>query len=155
MYGRHHRSSSRRPVEVTTKYEYMLPIHQDSLRPAPSLTMYPGWTPAQQFQAWYATELAKLTFNSRPIIDKLSMAALERKREGDWEGMTAVGEVLRRGIEGVSRGERSSRGTTSARAEREIVTWAERVIMQRAKRDRGRAQREICAERDDPAFRAV
>ncbi|KAJ9090958.1 hypothetical protein QFC20_007769 [Naganishia adeliensis] len=61
--------------------------------------MYPGWIPAQQFQAWYATELGKLTFNSRPIIDKLSMAALERKREGDWEGMGVVGEVLRRGIE--------------------------------------------------------
>lgn len=65
--------------------------------------MYPGWSPAQQFQAWYATELGKLTFNSRPIIDKLSMAALERKREGDWEGMGVVGEVLRRGIEVVSR----------------------------------------------------
>ena len=64
--------------------------------------MYPGWSPAQQFQAWYATELGKLTFNSRPIIDKLSMAALERKREGDWEGMGVVGEVLRRGIEVVS-----------------------------------------------------
>lgn len=68
------------------------------------MSMYPGWSPTQQFQAWYAHHLATLTFNSRPIIDKLSMAALERKREGDWEGMSVVGEVLRHGIEVVSSG---------------------------------------------------
>lgn len=76
-----------------------------ALLPFPIVTimsMYPGWSPSQQFQAWYAHHLATLTFNSRPIIDKLSMAALERKREGDWEGMSVVGEVLRHGIEVVS-----------------------------------------------------
>ncbi|KAJ9112520.1 hypothetical protein QFC22_006277 [Naganishia vaughanmartiniae] len=52
-------------------------------------------TRTHQFREWYTHHLSTLTFNSRPIIDRLSMAAWDRSREGDWDGMRVVGDCLR------------------------------------------------------------
>ncbi|KAJ9093538.1 hypothetical protein QFC21_006379 [Naganishia friedmannii] len=56
-------------------------------------------TRTHEFREWYTHHLSTLTFNSRPIIDRLSMAAWERAREGDWDGMRVVGDCLRGALE--------------------------------------------------------
>jgi len=63
-------------------------------QPAPPQSVYTH----DPFRQWYRQQLTTLTFNSRPIIQGLSIAAMERRDRNDWNGMTAVGEELERAI---------------------------------------------------------
>ncbi|WOO84780.1 putative protein [Vanrija pseudolonga] len=46
--------------------------------------------PHDPFRAWYAQQLAGLTFNSRPMIQNLSIEAQNRQHEGNWPAMEAI-----------------------------------------------------------------
>ncbi|ODN79785.1 hypothetical protein L202_03693 [Cryptococcus amylolentus CBS 6039] len=50
--------------------------------------------PADLFRRQYADRLRALTFNSRPIIQDLSMLALAARDRNDWEGMQIVVEEI-------------------------------------------------------------
>lgn len=59
---------------------------------------YPPQQPADPFRAWYAEQLATLTFNSRQIIQNLSIEALKQRDQNNWPGMQAVSEELEQAI---------------------------------------------------------
>lgn len=78
--------------------------------PVPSQSLYPayGYAPPQPpvdpFRGYYADRLRELTFNSRPLIQELSMMAMQQRNGNNWSGMHAVVEeieaaVLRVGCE--------------------------------------------------------
>lgn len=46
------------------------------------------------FRRQYADRLRALTFNSRPIIQDLSMLAMAARDRNDWDGMQAVVEEI-------------------------------------------------------------
>lgn len=50
--------------------------------------------PADPFRAYYASRLRDLTFNSRPIIQDLSMMAMQQRDAGNWANMQAVVEEI-------------------------------------------------------------
>lgn len=50
----------------------------------------PPTQPPDPFRAWYAQQLAGLTFNSRPMIQNLSIEAQNRQHEGNWPAMEAI-----------------------------------------------------------------
>ncbi|WRT66372.1 uncharacterized protein IL334_003327 [Kwoniella shivajii] len=56
-------------------------LHQQHLQPQP---------PHDPFRAYYADRLRQLTFNSRPIIQDLSMMAGAQRDQNNWEGMNTV-----------------------------------------------------------------
>lgn len=68
----------------------------------PSAPTYQSAYHQDPFREWYRQQLSTLTFNSRPIIQNLSIQAMERRDRNDWNGMTAVGEELERAIGSVS-----------------------------------------------------
>ena len=46
------------------------------------------------FRAYYADRLRQLTFNSRPIIQDLSVIALEKRNEGNFPAMRGIVEEI-------------------------------------------------------------
>lgn len=77
------------------------PQHQSVNYGPPSV----GYPPAQHydpFRAWYAARLTELTFNSRPIIQELSLTAMQQRDAQHWGNMTAVVEEIEAAIYRVS-----------------------------------------------------
>lgn len=50
--------------------------------------------PVDPFRAYYADRLRELTFNSRPIIQELSLLAMQQRDQNQWGNMTAVVEEI-------------------------------------------------------------
>lgn len=46
------------------------------------------------FRGYYADRLRELTFNSRPLIQDLSVTAMSQRDQNNWEGMRAVVEEI-------------------------------------------------------------
>jgi pre-mRNA cleavage complex 2 protein Pcf11 len=46
------------------------------------------------FRTYYADRLRELTFNSRPIIQELSLLAMQQRDQNQWANMTAVVEEI-------------------------------------------------------------
>jgi pre-mRNA cleavage complex 2 protein Pcf11 len=71
--------------------------------------MHNGWYGGQPqpqqdpFRAWYAAKLATLTFNSRAIIQDLSIEAVKQRDVNNWAGMQAIAEELETAIYRVRR----------------------------------------------------
>ncbi|WVQ82379.1 hypothetical protein IAT38_004507 [Cryptococcus sp. DSM 104549] len=61
---------------------------------APYYPPAPQQPPAGHFRMFYADRLRALTFNSRPLIQDLSMTAMAMRNQNDWGGMqTVVDEI--------------------------------------------------------------
>ncbi|BEI84132.1 hypothetical protein CcaverHIS002_0407360 [Cutaneotrichosporon cavernicola] len=58
----------------------------------------PPQPPQDPFRAWYADKLATLTFNSRAIIQDLSIEAVKQRDAYNWAGMNAIAEELEAAI---------------------------------------------------------
>lgn len=61
------------------------------------------WYPPPQpqvdpYRAWYASQLATLTFNSRPIIQLLSQEAMKQRDQGNMAAMQAVAEEIEHAV---------------------------------------------------------
>ncbi|WVQ99414.1 hypothetical protein IAU59_006547 [Kwoniella sp. CBS 9459] len=50
--------------------------------------------PVDPFRAYYADRLRQLTFNSRPLIQDLSVTAMSQRDQNNWEGMKIVVEEI-------------------------------------------------------------
>lgn len=46
------------------------------------------------FRSYYADRLRQLTFNSRPLIQELSIMAMQQRDRNDWNAMGAVVEEI-------------------------------------------------------------
>ncbi|CAK9786138.1 hypothetical protein CC85DRAFT_283755 [Cutaneotrichosporon oleaginosum] len=70
----------------------------------PHHNMQNGWyggppqPPQDPFRAWYIDKLATLTFNSRAIIQDLSIEAVKQRDMNNWAGMQAIAEELEAAI---------------------------------------------------------
>lgn len=54
----------------------------------------PQIAPHDPFRAYYADRLRELTFNSRPLIQELSLLAMQQRDSNQWTNMTAVVEEI-------------------------------------------------------------
>jgi pre-mRNA cleavage complex 2 protein Pcf11 len=70
--------------------------------PAPYYPPPPA-APSDPFRAYYADRLRELTFNSRPIIQELSVMAMQQRDQGSWSGMRAVVEEIENAVARVGR----------------------------------------------------
>ena len=48
----------------------------------------------EQFRAHYASRLRELTFNSRPLIQELSISAMTQRETGNWDNMRVIVEEI-------------------------------------------------------------
>lgn len=65
--------------------------------PTPSYTYTPppvAQPPSDPFRAYYASRLSQLTFNSRPIIQDLSVMAMQQRDTQNWQNMQSVVEEI-------------------------------------------------------------
>jgi pre-mRNA cleavage complex 2 protein Pcf11 len=53
-----------------------------------------GRSPVEAFRAYYADRLKELTFNSRPLIQDLSIMAMQQRDNGNWDNMAGVVEEI-------------------------------------------------------------
>lgn len=58
----------------------------------------PPAQPHDPYRQWYAARLAELTFNSRPIIQSLSLEAMRQRDEGNWAAMQAITEEIEQAV---------------------------------------------------------
>ncbi|WVR07050.1 hypothetical protein IAU60_004089 [Kwoniella sp. DSM 27419] len=72
-------------------YQYP-PYHQAQYYPPPP---QPAIDP---FRAYYADRLRQLTFNSRPLIQDLSVTAMAQRDQNNWEGMATVVEEIEQAV---------------------------------------------------------
>lgn len=54
----------------------------------------PAPSPVTGFRSYYADRLRQLTFNSRPLIQELSIMAMQQRDSHDWNAMGAVVEEI-------------------------------------------------------------
>lgn len=73
-------------------YGYPPPAHHQQWYGAPPAP------PVDPYRAWYADQLAQLTFNSRPIIQHLSMQAMEQRDQRNMPGMQAIAEEIENAV---------------------------------------------------------
>lgn len=59
---------------------------------------YEAQPPPDPFRAWYAARLAELTFNSRQIIQHLSLEAMKMRDQNNWTAMQAVVEEIEQAV---------------------------------------------------------
>lgn len=62
--------------------------------PPPPMHQQQPAAPFDPFRAYYADRLRELTFNSRPIIQELSVLAMQQRDQNQWGNMTAVVEEI-------------------------------------------------------------
>lgn len=60
----------------------------------PAYPIQPPQPPHDPFRAYYAERLRALTFNSRPLIQDLSMQAMAQRDQHNWAAMKAVVEEI-------------------------------------------------------------
>ncbi|KAK8864405.1 hypothetical protein IAR55_001653 [Kwoniella newhampshirensis] len=73
---------------------YPYPPYQHASAPAPYYPPVPAQPPLDPFRAYYADRLRQLTFNSRPLIQDLSMTAMAQRDQNNWSGMGVVVEEI-------------------------------------------------------------
>ncbi|WWD17299.1 hypothetical protein CI109_101739 [Kwoniella shandongensis] len=73
---------------------YPYPPYQQASAPAPYYPPVPAQPPVDPFRAYYADRLRQLTFNSRPLIQDLSMTAMAQRDQNNWSGMGVVVEEI-------------------------------------------------------------
>ncbi|KAK4684460.1 hypothetical protein P7C73_g5713, partial [Tremellales sp. Uapishka_1] len=66
---------------------------------APQPTYYqPPPPPVDPFRAYYSDRLRELTFNSRPLIQDLSMQAMYQRDQQNWDAMRTIVEEIDRAV---------------------------------------------------------
>ena len=72
------------------------PQQQPYYAPPPPVAQQPVQLQPQHdpFRAYYADRLRELTFNSRPIIQDLSMIAMDQRNQHNWANMRIVVEEI-------------------------------------------------------------
>ena len=78
--------SSSKPFNVMA-YQTYPPLFQAPYYPSPAPLVDP-------FRDYYADRLRELTFNSRPLIQDLSVTAMAQRDQNNWEAMRAVVEEI-------------------------------------------------------------
>ena len=78
-------------------YEAYQPPYQAPYYP-PQPVGPPPPAPIDPFRAYYGDRLRELTFNSRPIIQELSVMALQQRDQGNWGGMRVVVEEIENAV---------------------------------------------------------
>lgn len=53
---------------------------------------------ADPFRSYYADRLRQLTFNSRPLIQELSVMAMQQRDGNNWDAMKAVVEEIENAV---------------------------------------------------------
>jgi hypothetical protein len=85
---------------------YYTPPPAQHYQPVPP----PVAAPHDPFRAYYADRLMGLTFNSRPLIQELSILAMQQRDQNQWGNMTAVVEEIEGAVYRVCRAPLSSSG---------------------------------------------
>jgi pre-mRNA cleavage complex 2 protein Pcf11 len=68
--------------------------YQPHYQPPAAAYYNPPVAPIDPFRAYYADRLRELTFNSRPLIQDLSVMAMQQRDQGNWPGMRVVVEEI-------------------------------------------------------------
>lgn len=79
--------------------QYRQPPQHQQLHQQPGV--YPAYQQAgavDPFRAYYAARLRELTFNSRPIIQDLSLIAQNQRNENNWTNMGAIVEEIEQAV---------------------------------------------------------
>jgi pre-mRNA cleavage complex 2 protein Pcf11 len=66
-------------------------------QPTPSYTPPPA-VAHDPFRSYYADRLRQLTFNSRPLIQELSVMAMQQRDGNNWDAMKAVVEEIENAV---------------------------------------------------------
>jgi pre-mRNA cleavage complex 2 protein Pcf11 len=73
---------------TASSHAYYPPPQQQHYQPPPAPISH------DPFRAYYADRLRELTFNSRPLIQELSLLAMQMRDSNQWSNMTAVVEEI-------------------------------------------------------------
>lgn len=81
------------PAPIPSQHQYSQPPP-----PQPPAQHHHHQTQNDPFRSYYADRLRQLTFNSRPLIQELSITAMQQRDRGDWGNMTAVVEEIEQAV---------------------------------------------------------